>query len=36
MRRAMLPQQLGDDIEVPFISCDLVSSQLGTGLIAPP
>jgi hypothetical protein len=32
----MPPQQLGEDMEVPFMSCDLVSSQLGTGLTAPP
>jgi len=32
----MPPQQLGEDIEVPFISIDLVSSQPGTGLTAPP
>lgn len=32
----MPPQALGDDIEVPFISCDPFKVQLGTEVIAPP
>ena len=32
----MLPQALGDDIEVPFISWPLDKVQFGTDVIAPP
>lgn len=34
--RAMPPQALGDDIEVPFINCVPRSVQLGTDAMAPP
>ena len=30
------PQALGEDIDVPFISCVPLSVQLGTAAIAPP
>lgn len=35
-RRAMPPQALGDDIEVPFMSWRTCSVHWGTGAIAPP
>ena len=34
--RAMHPQALGDDIDVPFISWDPCRVQFGTDVIAPP
>lgn len=33
---AMHPQQLGEDIEVPFIKLALLNVQFGTDAIAPP
>ena len=32
----MPPQAFGDDIEVPFMSCELFRVHLGTEAIAPP
>lgn len=34
--RAIPPQALGEDMEVPFISCVPRSVQLGTEAMAPP
>lgn len=34
--RAMPPQALGEDMEVPFISCRTCSVHWGTGAMAPP
>ena len=33
---AMPPQALGEDMEVPFISCRTCSVHWGTGAMAPP
>lgn len=34
--KAMPPQALGEDMEVPFMSCVPRNVQLGTEAIAPP